>query len=60
MVDRFQVVAQGFAADGNTVLDDLGGLAKRTGIALDRVRGIGEFNVVKLLQLRERLPRQRA
>ena len=60
MIDGFEMVAQRFAADGDPVLDDLGRFAKRERVSLDGVRGIGQLDVIMLLQLREGGGRQRA
>jgi hypothetical protein len=53
MIDGFEVVAQRLAADGNAMLDDLGRFAKREGVSLDRVRRVGQFDVVVFLKLRQ-------
>ena len=60
MIDSFEMVAQRFATDRDPVLDDLGSLPKRERVSLDGVRGIGQLDVIMLLQLRQGNGRQRA
>ncbi len=53
MVDRFEMIAERFAAHGNAVLDDLGGLAKGERVSFDRVGRVGQLDVIMFLKLRQ-------
>ena len=60
MIDGLKVIAEGFAANSYAVLDDFGGFAQRQGVPLNRVRRVGEFNILIVLKRSKRLPREGA
>ena len=59
VIESFQVILERLAAHSDAVLDDLGGLAMSERVPLKRVGGIGQLDVVILLQLPERGMRHR-
>ena len=59
VIDRFQVILERLAADRDPVLDDqcrLGGVER---VPLDRVRGVGQLQIVNVLEVAEAPRRQR-
>ncbi len=52
MINRFEVVAQRFAADGNAMFDHFRRLTQREGISLDRIGRESQIDIVMFLQLR--------
>ena len=50
MIDRFEVIAQGLAADRNAVLDHFRCFAERQRVAFYRGRSICEIDILCFLQ----------
>src|SRR5271156_6778211 len=53
MIDRFEVILERLAGDCDPVLDDQGRLGGRERIPIDRIRGVGEFEIVDMLEIAE-------
>lgn len=51
MIDRFQVVLERFAGNGDAVFDNHRGLDGGEGVSLDCVRRAGEFEVVRVVEI---------
>ena len=54
VVEGFEMILERLAADRDALLDDQGRLGGRQGVALDRVRRVGQFQVVRMLEIGER------
>jgi hypothetical protein len=52
VIDRLKVLAQRLAADRDAMFDDFRCLAVRERVSLDRVRGVGQLDIIILLELR--------
>ena len=50
-VDRFEVIPERFAADRDPVLDDERRFGRQEGVSLDRVRGVGEIEIMDVLEI---------
>ena len=59
MIDGFEMLAEGFAANRDAVLDHFGGFTQRQGIPLDRVRCIGQFKIMDMLKVAQSSGRKR-
>ena len=55
MIEGLQVVLERFTADCYALLDHQRGLHGAEGVAFDRVRSVGEFDVVIMLKIAHRL-----
>ena len=51
VVDRFQVILERFSSDGDALLNDHRRLDGDERIALDRVRCVGEFEVLGVIEI---------
>lgn len=53
MIDRLQMILERLAADRNPSLDHQRRLGGGEHVPLDRIRGIGEFQIVDMFQVRQ-------
>ena len=60
VVDRLEMILELLAADRHALLDDQIGLDLRQRIPFDCVRGVGELEVVGMLEVGQRIRRQGA
>ena len=59
VVEHLQMIVQRLATDGDAVLDQLRGLARRQRVAFDRGRAVGQLDIVIGAQRRDRAGHER-
>src|SRR5262245_41015291 len=53
VLDRFEMILERFAADRNALLDDQRCFGRAERVSLDRVRGVGQLQIVDMLKVTE-------
>lgn len=51
MIDGFQMIPQWLAGNGDALFDDHGGFHRRERIPLNRIRCVGDFDIVGMLEV---------